>query len=187
MAALDGHVYAWSKDGTLLEGFPVPLARPGSSELAKSVSTPAVGDIDGDGRPEIVVGSNELRDGFAGVYAVRATGRAHPGGPFLPGWAPLELPALRADLLPTMASGVHMTPSLVNVDDDPAAEVALYAVTGSAFVLVDHRPDGPAVVARLSLAPGEGSALQGTTFLGGTGSPLLADTDGDGISELYAP
>jgi hypothetical protein len=190
VSAMDGHLYAWRKNGTLLPGFPVRVSRldPAADELSKIVSTPAVGDIDGDGRPEIVVGSNGLRAGLAGAYAVRSTGNADPDGPFVPGWAPFELSALRGDLLPTLASGLHMTPALVDVDSDGDDEVVLYAVTGTALVLVDQSPeDGPVILARYSLQPGEGSSLVGTTFLGGTGSPLVADTDGDGGVEIYAP
>jgi len=189
VSALDGHVYVWRNDGSLLDGFPVRLVpTPGAVAIAKIVSTPAVGDIDGDGRPEIVVGSNGLNDGWATAYAIRAEGNKHPDGPFVPGWMPFELPALRPGLLPTLASGLQMTPALVDVDGDLDREVVLYAVTGSSVVLVDQPVQGaPRVVARYSLAPGAESALQGTTFLGGTGSPLVADTDGDDSFELYVP
>jgi len=189
VSALDGHVYVWRHDGSLLDGFPVRVTpTPGSEAIAKIVSTPAVGDIDGDGRPEIIVGSNGLHDGLAAAYAIRCEGNRHPQGPFLPGWRPFLLPALRPDLLPTLASGLQMTPVLIDVDGDLDREVVLYAVTGSSVVLVDQPAQGaPRIVARYSLAPAADSPLQGTTFLGGTGSPLVADTDGDDSFELYVP
>jgi hypothetical protein len=187
VSGTDGHVHVWRKDGMPLPGFPVRVGY-APDRLAKIVSAPAVGDIDGDGVPEIVVGSNGLRDGLATAYAVRATGTGHADGPFVPGWDPLELPALRPDLLPTLADGIQMTPGLVDVDGDGDEEVLLYAVTGSSVVLVDARQGGmPRVVARFSLTPPTGSALSGTSFLGGTGSALVADTDGDERPELYAP
>jgi len=187
---MDGKLYAWRHDGSRLDGFPVRVSASASADgpLEKLVSTPSVGDIDGDGRPEILVGTNGLHDGFASVYAIRADGGKHPDGPFLPGWDPFELPALRPDLLPTLANGVQMSPALVDVDSDGDQEVVLYAVTGTAVVLVDQPDEGPPrIVTRFSLVPGESSDLVGHGFIGGTGSPLVSDTDGDGRPELYAP
>jgi hypothetical protein len=65
VAALDQRVYAWHADGTLVAGFPVlcqdpAMAAAGKGIGAEIVTTPAVGDINGDGKPEIVVGGNEI-------------------------------------------------------------------------------------------------------------------------------
>jgi hypothetical protein len=190
VAALDGHIYVWRFDGKLLDGFPVSVEITIDEEARRSklVSTPAVGDIDGDGRPEIVVGSNGIREGLVGAYAVRAEGSAHPDGPFLPGWQPYEISALRPDLLPTIASGIQMDPVLFDADGDGDLEVILYAVTGDSILLLDHAGNGgPRVLAEYALAPGASSTFRDTAFLGGTGSPLVADTDGDARPELYAP
>lgn len=215
-AGLDGYVYAWRHDGKMLDGFPVRLSRAlderpspsaspprhmqergldrgqgqgqDESEGAKIISTPAVGDIDGDGTPEIIVGSNEVRDELASAYAIHADGNAHSGGPFLPGWRPFEIAALRPHLLPTIASGVQMDPVLVDADGDGDKEVVLYGVTSDAVLLVDQGPEGrPRVIAKYSMAPGASSGYEGTTFLTGMGSPLVADTDADGEPEIYAP
>jgi hypothetical protein len=79
-AGMDRHVYAWhGGDGSAVNGFPVlavdrskisaidprthaPTFKPDiGDELDQGaiVDTPAVGDITGDGKPEIVVGTNE--------------------------------------------------------------------------------------------------------------------------------
>jgi hypothetical protein len=140
VTALDGSVYAWRGDGKPLPGFPVVVEDKRTGRRSKLVSTPAVGDIDGDGRPEIVFGSNGVREGLAAAYAVHRDGNLHSGGPFLAGWDPVEVPLLRDVLLPTLAAGVQMTPTLVDVNRDGDMEVILYGVTGSGIVLLDHRP-----------------------------------------------
>jgi len=67
VAALDQHLYAWSRSGSLLPGFPVLLqdAHPGGSQTpagAESINTPVVADLDGDGHPEILIETNEVYD-----------------------------------------------------------------------------------------------------------------------------
>ena len=78
MAALDRHVYAWHDDGTPVAGFPVLLVDPtkvaavdptthyvtftptaGARDGGELITTPTLGDLNGDGRPEIVVGAQE--------------------------------------------------------------------------------------------------------------------------------
>jgi hypothetical protein len=127
-------------------------------------------------------GIERLAGGAGAAYALSSEGK------LLPGWNPFEVPLLRGDLLPTLATGVQMSPVLVDADGDGDQEVVLYGVTGTGIFLLDPRPGtAPRTAARYSLSPGAGSALQGTSFLASPGSPLVADTDGDGAQELYAP
>jgi len=184
VSSIDGHLYLWHHDGEPVDGFPVriadrdrvsvdestgrvtPLPGSGAKErLTKLVGSPAVGDLDGDGTPEIVVTSNEeydadgafatdselvkllLSGGFdlgdfspdvAGrVYAVRAEGRDAPGGPFLPGW-PAAVPLLVSQLLPTVATGTPGTPALADLDptdDDAGQVVAIFGAAGPVLLL----------------------------------------------------
>jgi hypothetical protein len=78
-ANMDRHVYAWHADGSQVDGFPVvvvdhskvssidsqthaPTFNAGAGSALNGgaiVDTPAVGDLTGDGKPEILIGTNE--------------------------------------------------------------------------------------------------------------------------------
>ena len=105
-ANMDRHVYAWSSKGALLDGFPVtvvdrskitaidpvtnaptfkPLGQQGTTQenalnQGAIVDTPAVADITGDGKPEIIVGTNEeYQADFDGGFAAGSLNTASLG------------------------------------------------------------------------------------------------------------
>jgi hypothetical protein len=168
-AGLDRHVYAWNNDGTPVDGFPVLAvdetkvasvdaathkvtfsANAGPSlQQGPIVDTPAVGDVSGDSRPEIIVGTNEeyaVDQGNEGPWAV----------------APSTSPALNA-LAPvgllTFANGRVYA---IKPDGDPDAP----ASGTSAFAAGWPRPIGIALAELLPLV-GEGI----------NGSPVIAELD----------
>ncbi|CAA9504189.1 MAG: hypothetical protein AVDCRST_MAG85-1951 [uncultured Solirubrobacteraceae bacterium] len=154
-AGLDGRLRAYRADGTVVPGFPVRLIDPDvpadEKMTAESINNPAIGDLDGDGRDEVVVATNEYygaegNEGdvsFAGalaagaggtsrVYAVRSTGTGSPGGkPFLPGW-PIKLPGIIQNVLPLIGPGHDA--SIVRVDGKPQIVVS---TTGGQLALYD--------------------------------------------------
>jgi hypothetical protein len=188
-AAMDRHVYVWRADGSPQPGWPVhvidrtqmasidpvthhvvPKTVGGQSvalQGTKIVSSPAVGALLGDGKPVVVVGSNEeYREPsnfssvgnssigtFQGLGLLdRANGRVHaipargnddpagagnPAGPELPGW-PVRIGVLAAELLPWI-EGVPGSPALADVDGDGRLEVGIFGVVGPAYIL---RADG---------------------------------------------
>jgi hypothetical protein len=192
-SGLDGHLYAWRADGSPVPGFPVRLADPARVSVdpatgkatalpgfdvreraAKSLSSPAVGDLDGDGSPEIVVatneeyggegpsfaiestllgglsqvlgGSDELSFDAAGrVYAVHHDGSLHPGGPFVAGW-PAPVPLLAPGVLPTVGTGTPGSAALADVDGDGRLEVAIFGAIGPVVLLAS---DGSPYLGRL--------------------------------------
>jgi hypothetical protein len=108
-----------------VKGWPV-LAQDGDY-TSKILSSPAIGDLDGDGKPDVVEGTAEAYGSTPNttgrLYAFDAHGHA------LPGW-PVAPPALAADSIPLAGQGVPDSPSLADVDGDGDDEVAIAAFTG---------------------------------------------------------
>lgn len=178
VAAMDRHVYAWHHDGSPLAGFPVLVVDPqqvaavdpGSHRVrfrheqdtgigGELVATPALGDLDGDGRVEIVVGAQEQyleppeavpglgipgTSGNTRLYAIHPDGTRAPGADrvaahpheqaYLPGW-PVKLPMMLTDVLPTIGGGVSAQAAIGDVDGDGAPEVVASSVSGQTRVL----------------------------------------------------
>ena len=77
------------------------------------VSSPAVGDIDGDKKPDVVEASAEVYGSTpqteGRVYAWDAAGKPKPGWPIKP-------PAIAADAIPIAGEGTPASPSLADVE-----------------------------------------------------------------------
>jgi len=168
--AFDGHLYAWDHRGASVPGFPVRIAdrskvdvdhatgvarpKPGvdaRERAAKLVGSPAAGDLDGDGRPELVVTSSEEYGG--------------------------EVEGLPADT--RLVKFLNAIASLdVSLGDDLSLDVRgrVYAVhaDGNLHEGGPFRAGWPAPV--MVLAPG----VLPTIGTGTPGSPALADLDGSG-------
>jgi hypothetical protein len=115
-----GGLYVIRADGQNLPGFPKFFDQVLSS-------SPAVGDIDGDGKPEIVVGTGGFWPNRAhSLYAIECTGAAVPGWPVAVQGQVVTSPAL-ADL---NADGV---PEVIATDDSssPDGLRRLYAFRGN--------------------------------------------------------
>jgi len=166
-AGQDRHVYAWHPDGTVVPGYPVLVVDPskvasvdpttghvtfnanaGKAQLqGKIVDTPAVADVDGSGKPEIVVGTNEeyksgsgnegpinagpattaslgalnqtglLAFGNSRLYVIKHDGNLS-GKPFLAGW-PKPIGQITQELLPDVGEGITGDPVVGRVTCGP--------------------------------------------------------------------
>lgn len=217
VAAMDRHLYAWHDDGTAVTGFPLLIADPATvasvdptthrityvdgvkvADGGELTATPAIGDLDGDGKPEIVVGAQEEYDGdlavspkFAipgsgGNSRVYAVSPSNPAQPFLPGW-PKAVPMLQTELLPSIGNGVALPARIADVDGDGANEVVVTSAAGPAMVFED---DGSSSVGTDNGLP---SALPWTgiadtsAMVSAFGGPGVGDLEGDGIPDVVMP
>lgn len=172
-AAMDRHVYAWHHDATPVAGFPVHLADPAKVTVdpvthkvtpldpantyrgAQIVSTTAVGDLDGDGDLEIVVGANEhykeplavtaasVMSSLAGLTGLLDTGNGrlfalNADGSYVANF-PIKVPDLAAELLPYVGEGITGSPALGDLDLDGKDEIVVFATAGPVMV---YRGDG---------------------------------------------
>ena len=128
--AMDGYVYMWHHDGSPVEGWPVPIVSlgPGNSPFNRIVSSPAIGDIDADGHPDIVVGSNEaVSSQYAQLFAIHGDGLAHDGPAYLEGF-PAAVFAGYTEVLPVVGEGMPTSPALADVDGDGTLEIGANAI-----------------------------------------------------------
>lgn len=136
VGAADQRVYAWDGRGRRLPGWPV-LARDGEGgDRAKILSSPAIGDLDGDRSPDVVEGTGEAYGSTPDM-----SGRAYAwdrNGRLLPGW-PVRPSGLAVESLPIVGEGVPTSPVLADVDGDGRDEVGLAAFTGQPEL---YRGDG---------------------------------------------
>ncbi len=170
--SLDGHLYAFDHHGNRLPGFPVALADPGVPRsqrmIAEAINEPAIANISGDPKAEIIVATNEtygaiqdpaqglsaLLAGAAGgssrLYAVWPRGNDHPGGPFLPGW-PVKLDGAIQSTLPLIGPG--QDPAVTRINGRPTI---VASTTGSATI-EEYGPAGNLIRAIQQGAYGPGS------------------------------
>ena len=131
-----------------------------------SESSPALGDIDGDGDLDLVIG-NKTEPGAAGtasLYFLRNTGTA-------------KAPAFRQSGTLPVAPGYHYAPALADLDGDGKLDLILGTWRDAVQY---YRNDGTASAPHFALAD---SALVKITR-GSHTTPALADLDGDGDLDL---
>jgi hypothetical protein len=182
----DGWLYVWDGRGNPWPGFPVQVVDPkGGTDssgnplilYSRLMATPAVGDINGDGKPEIVLGSNEAYGkADCRAYAVWSDGNNHPGGPFLPGW-PVNPSGVFNFFLPDVGSGVPNMAALGDLDGDGTTEVEISGVSATPHF---YNGAGTLLGEGDDAALGPGATTQDIPGLNAINSGSLGDIDGDG-------
>ncbi|MBX2989777.1 MAG: T9SS type A sorting domain-containing protein [Bacteroidetes bacterium] len=147
------HLFKVTATGPVeMPGFPVDLQR-------GAQNSPAIGDLDGDGELEIVVGTGGIvATPIARIIAFRSTGQVMNGFPFLVG-----------------ASSVGNSPTLYDVTND-----------GKLEILIRMKPDND--INGIYAIDYQGQIVPGYPFPITYGNPgscvAVGDINGDGIPEL---
>ncbi|MBI5547994.1 MAG: FG-GAP repeat protein [Deltaproteobacteria bacterium] len=199
VASLDGLIYAFHADDTLVAGWPVAVHYTGAlaDEPPRSglLATPAVADFNDDGYPDLLIGSSEpLAAGrAAAVYLVDGRGTAAPQT-ILPGW-PVTLPSLA--LLDPRAEGIAFAGAIGSFNGVLAGVVH---ANGGTIALLPANPGAQATLGalpayalpqaggRVGLAgPAECGPLTSATsndMVPVWAAPALGDFDQDGVPDV---
>ncbi|MGI8607741.1 MAG: S8 family serine peptidase [Candidatus Dormibacteria bacterium] len=188
-----GHDVSWFNHGQpFLTGVSGFLTHPGAPALhpgilpsphSSIVATPALGDLFGDGRQEIVVADVDGR-----VYVIDANGNVLPGFPVKPD--PALSPPSRASKLNHQQKGDTASPALGHLDDanPDQLDIVLGALDQRLYV---WRPDGAFLPTFNGGHPKElvdrsvGAALvQGAQI---TSTPAVGPLLGDGHDAIVVP
>ncbi len=177
-AGFDGKVYAWTPDGALLPGWPiVPRWDAGIEGREHIVSSPAVGDLDGDGLPEVVFGTNEaIDDEHAPLFAY------HGDGTPLDGW-PVRMWGYSTDVLPVVGEGMPESAAIGDLDGDGVPEIIAHSIGGAVSVFA---PDGSTIIETNTSRStyGAQSNVGDNAVLPLINSPSVGDVDGDGVLDV---
>jgi len=190
-AGLDGYLHAWNGKGQAMPGFPVQVrdargGTDGDGDLTirgRLIGTPAVGDVNGDGRPEILTGSNEVYENktVGRAYLIKPTGApdpAHWSAAYLPGW-PIALPGLYLDLLPYVGRGNPDSPLMADLDGDGVPELFTHPVATSAEVFDVAGTELLSTAQTISDPSSTATSRQGVDVIA-VNMGAVADLDGDG-------
>jgi hypothetical protein len=196
IAGLDQHVYAWDGSGNALPGFP-KLLKDGNPSVAGAeiITTPALGDITGDGRPDIVSPTQEFDanpsapqtpgggavGGFGNFLTnvlanvLGGSGRVYAldrNGNTLPGW-PTKPNGIVPDALPFVGPGVDHI--LANVDNDPQLEAIGNVASGD---VTATNANGSNAVQYDSQQPAGGETVDHSKVINLFENPIAANIDG---------
>lgn len=146
--AFDGQVHVFRSDGSIQSGFPVQIVAPdlwmdeADAQPSRIMTSPAIGDANGDGLLDIAVGSNEYGDqaNTGAIHLIHGDGNDHPGGAAHPNW-PIEVTS--AELFPLVGRGTPSAVAMADIDEDGVVDLAVAGTASRMQVFAGVQPERP--------------------------------------------
>ncbi|MCO4745737.1 MAG: VCBS repeat-containing protein [Proteobacteria bacterium] len=180
-AALDQRVYVWLESGELMDGYPLELCQPVlcGDKGYRILTSPALGDLDGDGDLDAAVGTNELPQGGEGLaYLIDlASASIWEGTPIL------RDGLINQTVLPVIGEGHPSSIALADVDGDGAPDLVSNAMLGTSDII---DVEGEPVVELNWTASGFGpdTNFDDGSLLSMATQPSFGDLTGDGVPDF---
>jgi hypothetical protein len=172
---MDGRLHVYRHDGRVQAGF--PLAIVAEERMAKILSSPAVVDVNGDGTPDLVFGTNHVGNAAGYIFAVSGLGNLAPHASAVLSGFPVRLPMIRDQILPTVGTGVPTAPVVGDIDGDGVREILVHAFVGKIYAF---NFDG-SIKKSFSIEVSGDQETNDEFMLPAFGHPALGDLDGDGV------
>lgn len=182
---MDQWLYVWRADGSMQPGWPLKVQDPTFEAIAdregRILSSPAVGDIDGDGDPDIVLGTSQTAGSEFGGYGMLYA--LNTDGTILEGW-PLTLFAGFAGALPYIGEGVVVSPALADLDGDGDLEIAANAIADQGAI---YHHDGTVALDFVAIADAFGpeANTDEAAVLMMAANGAFADANADGHPDWF--
>ena len=190
VATMNSLVYVLGADGKPLSGWnggkPLVVQDPSLSENTdpkqlrdRIVSTPAIGDLTGDGVPDIVLGTNENYDNQGRLYAIDGA-----SAQYLPGW---PISVVTNYVLPLVGSGMPNAPAMADLDGDKIPEIVVGGIAGGARTYNSKGKQFGRIYPNSSNSYGPMSDAKNAVSIVLMASPAIGDLDDDGVLDVVQP
>ena len=184
VAAMDSRIYAWDDGGELVDGYPFEACHPENCGLegARIITSVTIGDVDGDGDPDLGFGTNEtLYDGRYSITHLYDAGTQTS----LPGWPRTGAGLVsEAALLPVIAWGHPASLAFADLEGDGDLEILDAVMLGQPGVL-DHEGNEVLDMAYTADSYGEDSHTSEPSFASMSNNPSFGDLDNDGVPDPF--
>lgn len=173
VAAMDGRIYSFTQGGATTPGYPVTLEAEG--KLARLMSSPAVYDINSDGVPDLILGSNHVGDATGYLFAVNGQG-SRASHAIISGF-PIRVPLIKDAVLPTVGTGIPTAPAIADFNGDGTPEILVHAFVGKPYLV----SLAGALQQSMSIKVSARHETNDEFMLAAFGHPAAIDVDGDGV------